>query len=71
MSVWQRREEPVHHSQRRVRRRQDGFGKVRHAVLRHGGRLGERHQRGGESARVQSHHGSKRMFVLCLHMLPR
>lgn len=71
MSVWQRREESIHYSQRRIWCWKDGFGKVRYAFLRHGGRLCERHQCGGESACVQSNHGSKRMFILLVHLLQR
>lgn len=56
---FQRREEPVHHRQRGVRSRQDGVRQVRHALFRHGGRLGQRHQHRREGPGVQSHHGGK------------
>lgn len=55
----QRREESVHHRQRRIRSREDGFCEVRHAFLCHSRRFSQRHERGGEGARIQPHHGGE------------
>ena len=56
---FQRREEPVHHSQRGVWSRQDGVGQVCHALLHHGQWLGQWHQHRREGPGIQSHHGGK------------
>lgn len=66
MSVWistriycvlQRWEEPVDHCERRIRSWEDSLCQIRHAILRHCGRFRQWHERGGESAGVQPHHG--------------
>ena len=60
----QGRAEPVHHRERRVRRREDGIGEVRHEVLRHRQRHHQRGQRGAEGAGIQPHHGGVTLVAL-------